>query len=202
MAAFRRREPEDEAPDPAEEAEFGDTLILKRETEGLRAEARRAFDGHDFEACVRILGAVHEPFRSPEGRELIERATAAIEEIARLEAVVKQRLADRSYEGLALEIERYLELRPGDAKYAKLLRQLRERGADPKEAARGQAAEPRRKPTFRAYAGELLRYLQVGAFVGGVLGAAVGGFWRPEGYVAGGILGGLLAAANEWLGDR
>ena len=58
------------------------------------------------------------------------------------------------------------------------------------------------RSSFKAYSNVLLRYIQVGGFAGCLLGALLGGFWRPEGYFVGGILGGLLAAANEWLGDK
>lgn len=235
MANWRRSvsEPEPTTPTPTPKVEveveedFGQTLILQPEVDHRLTKAQREFDDHHYGACVRLIGEIPEATRPPEALELRKRAAAAIEEMRQLQDEVKEGLKAGAYEGLRPRMERYLELKPDDSRFKRLLRQLKDQEAKahvpspaaPPVPARAPVELPRvepesrpaaaaapapsgARPAFKTYANQLLRYLQVGAFSGCLLGALIGGFWRPEGYFVGGILGGLLAAANEWFGDK
>jgi hypothetical protein len=173
------------------------------------AEARKALGLHDYLGCVRALSKIPEPMRTPEVRALREKAAMAAEELSRIQSEVKKALKVRAYDGLIPMLERFRKLRPGDKRYDKLIAQLREREAGGARSAMRTQAPPKQPGkaskagvSFGRYTPELLRFLQVGAFAGGVLGALLGGFWKPEGFLVGGILGGVLAAANEWMRDR
>ncbi len=222
------------SPELEVEEDFGQTLILQPEVEHRLTKARAAFEEHPYGACVRIIGEIPADKRGPAVLERKKRAAEVLEELRSIQDDVKVGLKAGRYEGLRARMERYLELKPDDSRFQRLLRQLKEReekadtaiGLTPatppapapapevEAAAADEAApspEPRAaapaapraaRPSFKVYANELLRYLQVGAFAGCLLGALIGGFWRPEGYFVGGIVGGLLAAANEWLGEK
>ena len=205
------RSDDSEAGDPPLDSEegFGETLILGPEIERRMAEARKALQAHDYFGCVRALSKIPERMRTPEVRKLRERAAMAAEELNRVQSEVKQALRARAYDGLIPKIERFRKLRPGDARYDNVLAQLREREASRAGSSKGPHAskgQPRKgfkpKVAFQTHLNELLRYLQVGAFAGGVLGALLGGFWKPEGFLIGGVLGGALASVNEWKRKR
>lgn len=169
------------------------------QTTALR-EAQELFDRHDYLGCVQRLKRVPSEERSPQERALKARAAEAVEEIGSLKEALRRGVKEKRYDGLLPKARRYLELKPDDPKYARLcakLEALEAGGAAP-------AAEPAPPPALGSHevGPFLLRYVQVGAFAGAVLGALIGGFWHPQGYFLGGLIGGIVAAVNELHGSR
>ena len=167
------------------------------------AEAQTLFDAHDYVGCVRLLGTIPSEQRSPNERRLRERAASIVEEIGALKDELRRGVRERSYDGLLPKARRYVELKPDDEKYARLCQKLEEREAGRSGAESPPSSSEATAPTSSQDIVQfVLRYVLVGAFAGAVLGALIGGFWKPEGYFLGGLIGGILAAANEWMGRR
>ena len=200
--------PSDGDPEPDDyDPELAPTLIQGLGSGGSTTamrEAQELFDRHDYMGCVQRLRRVPKGDRSPDEKRLKARAVDIVEEIGQLKDVLRRGVKAREYDGLLPKAQRYVELKPDDEKYARLCAKLeaRENNQPSDSAAPSQDAADVPALGSPEVARFLLRYVQVGAFAGAVLGALIGGFWKGEGYFLGGLIGGIGAAANEWLGKK
>jgi len=198
--------PDSDEPDPDLEPTLIQGIPVAGPTPALH-EARELFERHDYIGCVQRLRRVPGEQRTPDERELKARATDAVEEIGALKDALRRGVRERRYDGLLPKARRYLELKPDDEKYRRLSEKLeqrerRARDEPPAETEPAATTVPELGDDRERVQRFLLRYVQVGAFAGAVCGALIGGFWKPEGYFLGGLIGGIVAAANEWVGER
>jgi formylglycine-generating enzyme required for sulfatase activity len=69
---------------------------------------------HDYAQAGRLLRAVPDDFRSPEATKLLDKVTKLEQETERLNARMHQAVAARQYDGLQDDLNRLLEIQPGN----------------------------------------------------------------------------------------
>ena len=97
------------------------------EREKLLEAARASFRDHADQDAVQLLEQVPEPLRDDAVQKLLTEARGRTAEAERLRTEMSTAVRARQLQGLVPKVERYLELRPGDARATQLLEQLQAR---------------------------------------------------------------------------
>ena len=100
---------------------------LQQQRDQLVAAAREQLGQGRLSAAQKYLGQVPEPLRSDDVTALIDDVSAKSDEAKQLGAVIQEAIKTRSYDGLLSQVDRYLQLKPGDATAQKLQERLLKR---------------------------------------------------------------------------
>ena len=100
---------------------------LQQQCEQLVAAAREQLSQGKFAAAQKYLGQIPEPLRSDDVTSLVDDVAAQADEAKQLGTLIQEAIKTRSYDGLLGQVDRYLQLKPGDATAQKLRERLLKR---------------------------------------------------------------------------
>lgn len=95
-------------------------LQFQVRVEDLQTQAQEALQAHQYARAIQCLGSIPELHQTDETRSLHTDATQKLEEANSLRNVIREQLKTKEYTGLLERMDRYLELRPGNAQLLKM----------------------------------------------------------------------------------
>ena len=114
---------------------------LTAQRDGILTEARERSSAGELSAAIKLLEGLPEPLRTSEAQQLLDGATARRDELKELSQRIRKAVKERAYDGLLLDVERFLELRPDDAQAQKMRDRLQQREQQQRDRAAAAAED-------------------------------------------------------------
>ncbi len=114
---------------------------LTAQRDGILQEARERFTAGELAAAIKLLEGLPEPLRTDDAQQLLEQARSRRDALKELSVRIRTAVKNRAYDGLLPAVERFLELRPGDAQAQKMRDRLQQREQQKQARAAAEADE-------------------------------------------------------------